>query len=104
MCSLDNDPSQTLGWGLVAAGLVMAVNVRAASQSLQSYNLDQTTELVVADVRLQGLQRVSAGTVFNIIPVGAGDRIDNVAVRSITRSLFASGYFNDIRIARRTQF
>ena len=89
-----------LGWGLVATALVLAVSVRAATQPLQSYNLDQSTEFVVADVRLQGLQRVSAGTVFNIIPVGVGDRIDNVAVRSITRSLFASGYFNDIRVAR----
>ena len=91
---------KTLGWGLVATALMIAVSARAATQPLQSYNLDQSTEFVVADVRLQGLQRVSAGTVFNIIPVGVGDRIDNVAVRSITRALFASGYFNDIRVAR----
>lgn len=72
----------------------------AATQPLQSYNLDASSEFIVADVRLQGLQRVSAGTVFNIIPVSVGDRVDNVAVRMITRALFASGYFNDIRIAR----
>ena len=46
------------------------------------------------------MQRVSAGTVFNIIPIGVGDRVDNVTVRAITRVLFASGYFNDIKIAR----
>lgn len=74
--------------------------IQAAVQPLQSYNLDQASEFIVADVRLQGLQRVSAGTVFNIIPVGVGDRVDNVAVRQITRALFASGYFSDIRIAR----
>lgn len=86
-------------WGmaiLLGTGLLSASAVGAE----QSYNLSQGNEFVVADVRLQGLQRVSAGTVFNIIPVGVGDRVDNVAVRGITRALFASGYFNDIKIAR----
>ncbi len=86
-------------WGmaiLLGTGLLNASAVGAE----QSYNLSQGNEFVVADVRLQGLQRVSAGTVFNIIPVGVGDRVDNVAVRAITRALFASGYFNDIKIAR----
>lgn len=86
-------------WGmaiLLGTGLISASAVGAE----QSYNLSQGNEFVVADVRLQGLQRVSAGTVFNIIPVGVGDRVDNVAVRAITRALFASGYFNDIKIAR----
>ncbi len=86
-------------WGmaiLLGTGLLSVSAVGAE----QSYNLSQGNEFVVADVRLQGLQRVSAGTVFNIIPVGVGDRVDNVAVRAITRALFASGYFNDIKIAR----
>ena len=83
-----------------ASAGIFSPGVQAAQQPLQSYNLDQSTEFIVADVRLQGLQRVSAGTVFNIIPVSVGDRVDNVAVRQITRALFASGYFNDIRIAR----
>ena len=86
-------------WGmaiLLGTGLLSMSAVGAE----QSYNLSQGNEFVVADVRLQGLQRVSAGTVFNIIPVGVGDRVDNVAVRAITRALFASGYFNDIKIAR----
>ncbi|MEC8492215.1 MAG: hypothetical protein VXY76_04905, partial [Pseudomonadota bacterium] len=32
-----------------------------AQAAVQSYNLNEGTEFVVADVRLQGLQRVSAG-------------------------------------------
>ena len=91
--------ARAVHWGmviLVGSSLMTASAVGA----MQSYNLSQSNEFIVADVRLQGLQRVSAGTVFNIIPVGVGDLVDNVAVRSITRSLFASGYFNDIKIAR----
>lgn len=91
---------KTLGWAAVTVALTTAVGAQAASPELQDYNLSQSSEFTVADVRLQGLQRVSAGTVFNIIPVGVGDRMDNTAVRQVARALFASGYFNDIRIAR----
>ncbi len=55
---------------------------------------------VVGDIRLQGIQRVSAGTVFNILPVSVGETMDMLRTRQVTRSLFASGYFDDIRIAR----
>ncbi|MDE0349266.1 MAG: hypothetical protein OXM56_06130, partial [Gammaproteobacteria bacterium] len=54
----------------------------------------------VADIRLQGLQRVSAGTVFNLLPVEVGDPVDAVAVRELIRSLFASGYFDDVQALR----
>ncbi|MCY4565491.1 MAG: outer membrane protein assembly factor BamA, partial [Gammaproteobacteria bacterium] len=54
----------------------------------------------ISDIRLQGLQRVSAGTVFNILPVQVGDTVDEVAVRQLIRLLFSSGYFDDIRMAR----
>lgn len=55
---------------------------------------------VVEDIRLQGLQRVSAGTVFNQLPVNVGDVLDSIGVRELIRSLFRSGFFNDIRMAR----
>jgi len=55
---------------------------------------------VVEDIRLQGLQRVSAGTVFNQLPVSVGDVLNSVGVRELIRSLFRSGFFNDIRMAR----
>ena len=55
---------------------------------------------VVEDIRLQGLQRISAGTVFNQLPVSVGDVLDEVAVRQLIRTLFRSGYFDDIRMAR----
>jgi outer membrane protein insertion porin family len=54
----------------------------------------------ISDIRLQGLQRVSAGTVFNLLPVNVGDTIDEVTVRQLIRTLFQSGFFNDVRMAR----
>ncbi len=54
----------------------------------------------VSDIRLQGLQRVSAGTVFNLLPINVGDRLDDLGVRQLMRMLFRSGYFDDIKMAR----
>ncbi|MEM1432777.1 MAG: outer membrane protein assembly factor BamA [Pseudomonadota bacterium] len=54
----------------------------------------------VTDIRLQGLQRVSAGTIFNILPLKVGDSVDELAVRRLIRTLFKSGYFRDVRMSR----
>ncbi|NIB39846.1 outer membrane protein assembly factor BamA [Pseudomaricurvus alkylphenolicus] len=54
----------------------------------------------VNDIRLEGLQRVSAGTVFAALPVQIGETVDDVALREATRSLFRTGYFADIQIGR----
>jgi outer membrane protein insertion porin family len=54
----------------------------------------------IEDIRVDGLQRVSAGTVFAALPVSAGELIDEEGIREATRALFQTGYFDDIRIAR----
>lgn len=55
---------------------------------------------IISDIRVEGLQRISAGSVFAALPVGVGDMIDQRAVRASARSLFATGNFDDIRIGR----
>lgn len=55
---------------------------------------------IIADIRVEGLQRVSAGTVFAALPVAVGDVVDDKAIRAASRSLFATGNFDDIRIGR----
>ena len=54
----------------------------------------------VTDIELQGLQRVSAGTVFNILPVNVGDDVGPATVRSVMRLMFQSGYFDDVTVMR----
>ncbi len=54
----------------------------------------------IQDIRIDGLQRVSAGTVFASLPIGVGDLVDENAVRNASRALFRTGYFDDIKIAR----
>ena len=54
----------------------------------------------VDDIRLEGLQRVSASPVFAALPIRIGEEIDNEDVRQILRSLFATGFFNNVQVAR----
>ncbi|MDA9877454.1 outer membrane protein assembly factor BamA [bacterium] len=54
----------------------------------------------VDDIRIEGLQRVSAGTVFAALPISVGDLVDDPLVREATRSLFRTGYFADVVMAR----
>ena len=54
----------------------------------------------VTDIRLQGQQRISAGTIFNLLPVNVGDTVDEIAVRQLMRLMFRSGFFHDVRMDR----
>jgi outer membrane protein insertion porin family len=57
-------------------------------------------EFIIKDIRVEGLQRISAGTVFNFLPVRVGDELTENDVRGIIRSLFKSKYFNDVEVER----
>lgn len=57
----------------------------------------------VNDIRIEGLQRVSAGTVFSALPINVGDDIDQTAIRAASRSIFATGLFADVVIAQENQ-
>ncbi|MDH4449529.1 MAG: outer membrane protein assembly factor BamA [Rhodoferax sp.] len=53
---------------------------------------------VVRDIRIEGLQRVEAGTVFASIPVRVGDSFTEEKASASIRSLFSLGLFKDVRI------
>ena len=55
---------------------------------------------VISDIRVEGLQRVSAGTVFGAVPYSVGDNVGAEEIRTITRSLFQTETFDDVQIGR----
>lgn len=55
---------------------------------------------VVEDIRLEGLQRISAGTVFNYLPVQIGDTLDASRIAEAIRALYRTGFFSDVRLGR----
>ncbi|MDR2032162.1 MAG: outer membrane protein assembly factor BamA [Azoarcus sp.] len=53
---------------------------------------------VVKDIRVEGLQRTEAGTVFNYLPVKVGDVFDEGRAAEAIRVLFGTGFFRDVRV------
>jgi outer membrane protein insertion porin family len=53
---------------------------------------------VVKDIRVEGIQRIEAGTVFNYLPVKVGDRMTDEKASAAIRALFATGFFRDVRL------
>lgn len=54
----------------------------------------------VSDIRVEGLQRVSAGSVFSALPIRVGDVLTQSDIQHATRELFKVGYFSDVSIGR----
>ena len=55
---------------------------------------------VVSDIRISGLQRVSAGSVFAEMPIAIGDRVDTYVLQVVAKTLFKTGQFDDIQIGK----
>jgi len=55
---------------------------------------------VASDIRIDGLQRISAGTVFTYLPVEKGDRITDERIQQAIRALYKTGFFTDVQVAR----
>ncbi|HEX2139513.1 MAG TPA: POTRA domain-containing protein, partial [Woeseiaceae bacterium] len=57
-------------------------------------------EFVVRDMRVEGLQRISEGTVFNYLPINVGDTVDTQRIQEAIRALYSQGLFEDIEMRR----
>ncbi len=55
---------------------------------------------VIKDIRVEGLQRITAGTVYNYLPIKVGDRLDERMAEQVLKDLFKTGFFDDIKVAR----
>jgi len=53
---------------------------------------------VVKDIRVEGIQRTEAGTVFNYLPVKVGETMDDEKATQAIKSLYGTGFFKDVRI------
>ncbi|MGV8844224.1 MAG: outer membrane protein assembly factor BamA [Pseudomonas sp.] len=54
----------------------------------------------ISDIRVNGLQRVSAGSVFGALPLNVGEPVDDRELVDATRALFKTGFFEDIQLGR----
>lgn len=63
-------------------------------------NVYAVQEFVIEDIRVEGLQRITPGTVFNYLPMKVGDTFDDSRSGEAVRALFKTGFFKDVRLER----
>jgi len=83
---------RTLGRGAALLICLIAFCPGLANAQQQSF--------VVRDMRVEGLQRIAEGTVFNYLPINIGDTVDEVRIQEAIRTLYAQALFDDIEMRR----
>ncbi len=72
--------------------VLLALAIISPSQAAQ--------EFVIEDIRVEGLERVTPGTVFNYLPMRVGDTFDDSRSSEAVKALFKTGLFHDVRLER----
>ena len=75
------------GWGII-----LALFLASPAWSMDSF--------LIQDIRFDGLQRISLGTAFNYMPIKVGETIDDKKAINVIRTLYKTGFFEDIQLAR----
>ena len=71
------------------AGLVSAL----LAQSVSAFD-----PFAIKDIRVEGIQRTEAGTVFSYLPVKVGDTMTDEKAAAAIKALFTTGFFKDVRL------
>ncbi len=82
---------------LAIALSIMVVAITPMVSHAQLSSVEQS--FVVNDIRIKGLQRISAGAVFNLLPVKVGDSFSASDSSELIRELYKTGFFKDIEMA-----
>jgi len=77
---------------LLALALAAGLAAPALAQAAEPFT--------ASDIRVDGLQRISSGTVFTYLPVERGDRVDDAKVGETIRALYKTGFFEDVQLDR----
>lgn len=56
---------------------------------------------ILTDVQVSGLERITAGTVLSNVPVQVGEKFDDRMTANLVRSLYKTGFFEDVKVSRR---
>jgi len=75
---------------LAGAAALLALSVSTAVLAFDPFT--------VKDIRVEGVQRTDAGTVFSYLPIKVGDRIDDEKASAAVKALYATGFFRDVRL------
>ena len=57
-------------------------------------------EFIVRDIKIDGLVRLTPTNVYGVLPINAGDRVNDVTIANAIRALYATGLFDDIKVSQ----
>lgn len=77
---------------LLALALAVGIGAPALAQAAEPFT--------VSDIRVDGLQRISSGTVFTYLPVERGQTMSDAKVGETIRALYKTGFFEDVQLDR----
>src|SRR5687767_600707 len=77
---------------LFRAGVLALALLSMPAQAIEPF--------VIKDIRVEGIQRTEAGTVFSYLPVKVGDTMTDERAAQAIRALFATGFFRDVILER----
>ena len=75
----------------------IAALILLASLSVKAFAFDP---FVISDIRIDGLSRISAGTVFNYLPISRGDQMTDAMAQRAIRALYQTKFFSDVEMER----
>src|SRR6476646_5891182 len=78
--------------------LVSRHAIAAAALVLCTSSACAIEPFVIKDIRIEGIQRTEAGTVFGYLPVQVGDTFDDEKGAAAIKALYATGFFKDVRV------
>lgn len=84
---------------IVHATLLLAASSAALAQTTIA-PVTSEDEFTVGDIRVEGLQRISEGAVYNYLPVNIGDRLSRQRRVEAIKALYATGFFRDVELRR----
>lgn len=77
---------------LLALALAAGFGAPALAQAAEPFT--------VSDIRVDGLQRITSGTVFTYLPVERGETLTDSKVGESIRALYKTGFFEDVQLER----
>ncbi|VAW38830.1 Outer membrane protein assembly factor YaeT [hydrothermal vent metagenome] len=72
--------------------LFTLLNLTTTAMAFESFEVE--------DIRLNGADRISHGTIFTYLPIEQGDTVSKGNISRAVKSLFRTGYFSDVKIYR----
>jgi outer membrane protein insertion porin family len=68
--------------------------------AVPAFAQEDSPAFTVGDIRVEGLQRVTEGTVYNYLPINIGDTLSQQRIREAVRALYDTGFFRDVEMRR----